>query len=421
MTRTTGPRATRSGGWGDPRVARVIAAAAGTGLGALGVGALGAAGIGWLYSGRILDTRRVLLYPERVLGVVVDEEPGVVVLASSRLTRQRGTWGLSSADGLAVVGDVLSDDGTEVRRPLLSGPAPAAGAAVGIEPNPFDPDPSVRGLGFEEVVVDAPVGPAPAWLVPGAADGPLGADTWIVAVHGRGGRRREALRVLPALHATGATTLVTTYRNDTEAPFSDDRWDHLGDSEWLDTAAALRFALDRGARRIVLYGWSMGGAITGQVLDRAEEADAVAAVVWDAPLTDWRATLRQQARNRGLPPGFSALATAVTTRRIGIDFDRFDLAARPPARRPPTLLIHSAEDTAVPVSSSRRLVAAVADLGWPLRYVEVAGVEHTASWNADPGAYETAVTSFLVETLVGEAAGGGGRQRPVSGAGTMGS
>jgi hypothetical protein len=35
-----------------------------------------------------------------------------------------------------------------------------------------------------------------------------------------------------------------------------------------------------------------------------------------------------------------------------------------------------------------------------MRYLEVPVVEHTASWNADPAAYERAITSFLDEVLV---------------------
>ncbi|MDN5748026.1 MAG: peptidase, partial [Pseudonocardia sp.] len=60
-----------------------------------------------------------------------------------------------------------------------------------------------------------------------------------------------------------------------------------------------------------------------------------------------------------------------------------------------TLLVHSSEDTAVPVSASRALAAVAPSLGWPLRYVEVPGVEHTAAWNADPAAYEHLVSTFL--------------------------
>jgi uncharacterized protein len=348
-------------------------------------------GIGWFYSSLLLDPTLRPVYPERVLDV--DAAAATVTLAANRLTAQPGTWGLRWSDGLAVIGPVLAHRSGTVVRSLLAGPMPRAGTAAVIDTGPFDPDPAARGLAFSTVDIATPLGPSPAWLVPAAG------DTWVVMVHGRGGSRREALRVLPALHERGFPVLVPSYRNDEEAPASPDGHYHLGDTEWRDIEAAVRFALDGGARHVVLFGWSMGGAITAAFLDRSSDASSVAAVVWDSPLVDWRATLRQQARNRRLPPGLTPFATSITSRRIGIDFDRFDLRRRPPAVRPPTLIVHSTEDTAVPVGPSRALAAAAPALDWPMEYVEVPDVEHTGSWNADPEAYEQVVTGFLAEVL----------------------
>jgi uncharacterized protein len=381
---------------------RRVGAGVGVGLG-VGLGA-GAAGLGWFYSSVLLDTSTSRVLPERVLAA----GGGTVTLMATRLTLQPGTWGLrwvtDTGDRLAVIGPVEAVRGrsgrrrpAEVVRPLLAGPVPEPGTAAVLDAGPFDPDPRARDLPFEDVDVPGPLGDYPAWFVPG--NGGAWGDVWVVLVHGRGGSRREALRVLPALHARGHPQLVVTYRNDVGAPASPDGYQHLGDTEWEDVAAAVRYARDRGARRVVLFGWSMGGAVTGALLDRSPEAAAVGAVIWDAPLVDWHATLRQQARNRRLPPGLSPLASLVASRRIGIDFDRFDLRRHPPTVRPPTLVVHSTGDTAVPASASRALVAAAPELGWPMRYLEVPDVEHTASWNADPAAYERAVTSFLDEVL----------------------
>jgi uncharacterized protein len=373
---------------------RRVGAGVGLGVG-VGLGA-GAAGLGWFYSSVLLDTSSRSVFPERVLQAA----DGTVTLAATRLTLQPGTWGLrwpsAAGDRLAVIGPLVqvpAPAGDTVVRRLLAGPVPEPGTAAVLDAGPYDPDPGARGIPFEEVEVPGPLGDYPAWWVPGDD------DAWVVLVHGRGGSRREALRVLPALHARGHPQLVVSYRNDEGAPASPDGYHHLGDTEWEDVEAAIRYARTRGARRIVLFAWSMGGAVTGAVLDRSPEASAVAAVIWDAPLVDWRATLRQQARNRRLPSGLSPLASLAASRRIGIDFDRFDLRRHPPAVRPPTLLVHSTGDTAVPVSASRALVAAAPDLDWPMRYFEVPDVEHTGSWNADPAAYEHAVTSFLDEVL----------------------
>ena len=347
-------------------------------------------GAGWFYSRLLLAPRVQRVYPERVL----DANADTVTLAASRLTVQPGVWGLrwpSAPDGtLAAIGEIIERRNGAVERRLLDGPTPPVGTEAVIDAGPFDPDPSARGLAFEEVQVPTPLGPAPAWVVPAGTG-----STWAVMVHGRGGRRREALRVLPAVAKVGVTSLVISYRNDEGAPPSPDGRYHLGDTEWEDLEAAVEFAVSRGAERIVLVGWSMGAAIIGAFLDRSRLAELTTAVVWDAPLADWRATLRQQARNRRLPAGMAHLATAVTRHRIGIDFDRFDLTRNPPAVRPPTLVFHSSGDTVIPVSVSRRLAAAAPSLGWSVQYVEVPDVEHTASWNADPEAYEATVTTFL--------------------------
>jgi dipeptidyl aminopeptidase/acylaminoacyl peptidase len=364
---------------------RVVRTGVGVGLGSLAV----PVGIGWLYAGVLLDTTIRTLYPERVL----DADADTVTLAPGGLAQQPGTWGLRWPTGFALVGPVQAAERAGVVRPLLAGPPPPPGVEAMLDAAAFEPDPAARGLKFREVEVAAPLGPCPAWFVPGADDDR--GDTWAVLVHGRGGPRREALRILPALHALGLPALVVSYRNDPEAPASPDGRYHLGDTEWLDLEAAMTHAVAAGARRFVLVGWSMGAAIIGALLSRSELAARVAALVWDAPLVDWRATLRQQARIRRLPPALTEVTTRVACRRIGIDFDRFDLRAHPPAVRPPTLLIHTTGDSAVPVQPTRTLATVGPALGWPMTYLEVPDAEHTAAWNADPAAYEDAVTRFL--------------------------
>ncbi len=262
-------------------------------------------------------------------------------------------------------------------------------------------DPGGLGLEWRTVWVATPLGDCPAWFVP--ASGPAPGKTWVIAVHGRGVDRRECLRILPTLHRLGFPVLAITYRNDLGAPASPDGHYHLGDTEWLDLASAAEYARRNGASGLVLYGWSMGAAITSTYLDRAHDASptwaedvaSVRAVVWDSPLLDWRATLHLQAAARRLPSPLTLLATLVTKWRIGIDFDQFDMVRKPPSVRPPTLMFHGDADTAVPVGPARALTSIADGLDWPMRYREVAGAEHTAAWNADPPGYEAEVAEFL--------------------------
>ncbi len=100
-------------------------------------------------------------------------------------------------------------------------------------------------------------------------------------MHGRGARREETIRALAPLLAEGWTCLVPTYRNDEGVPAGPDGRYALGLSEWRDIDAAMGYALARGADELLLAGWSMGGAIVLQALDRSAHADAVGRVVLD--------------------------------------------------------------------------------------------------------------------------------------------
>src|SRR5690606_30213172 len=128
------------------------------------------------------------------------------------------------------------------------------------------------GLPFADVEIDGELGPMPAWRV----DSPRAGSTWAIFVHGINGTREAALRVLPALRRAGLTTLAITYRNDEGAPRAPDGKHHLGMTEWRDVEAAARYAVERGARRLVVIGYSMGGAIVTQFAQRSGLADRVA-------------------------------------------------------------------------------------------------------------------------------------------------
>ena len=297
-------------------------------------------GVGWYYSGELLEPEEVTQrYPETALG----KDGENVVLAESKLTLLRGTFGVVWPGGAAKVGDVSSSKDGRVERPLLEGTAPPDGTKVRIETDVYEGNPKTTlGLVYSEVRVPSELGEMPAWFVPAEKN-----DTWVITVHGRGASREEALRVVPQLHSAGLPVLLITYRNDEGAPASPDGLYHLGDTEWRDVEASIKYAQSQGAQKIVLYGWSMGGAIVGQTLARSSVAAAVNGVILDSPVTNWTQTLDLQAANRGVPVWLTPIAELVSGWRADIDFDRFDLVRNPPALKPPTLLFHGSADGTV--------------------------------------------------------------------------
>ena len=244
--------------------------------------------------------------------------------------------------------------------------------------------------------------PMPAWLVPPAPGVPA-RDTWAVLVHGRGATREECLRALPILHRLGFPALVMTYRNDAGAPSSRGGRYHLGDAEWSDVEAGLLVAAERGAAEVVLFGWSMGGAIVLQVVARSWAADRVRAVVLDAPVLDWQHVLDHHTRLQGLPGPVGRLAQGVLQHRaarrlLGVDaplaLDRLDWVTRAAELRVPLLILHSDDDEFVPAEPSRRLASARPDV---VTYVPTRGARHTKEWNVDSDAWDSAVARFLLE------------------------
>jgi pimeloyl-ACP methyl ester carboxylesterase len=203
------------------------------------------------------------------------------------------------------------------------------------------------------------------------------------------------------LHGAGLPNLVVSYRNDGEAPRSRAGAYALGASEWRDVDAAISYALRHGADRVILMGWSMGGAVALQAAVSSGNRDRIAGLILDSPVVDWRTVLRFQAalaRVRAPLPDLAmgALQVPFTARLSGADdaisFDRLDMVARADELRAPILILHSEDDGFVPVDASHALRDARPDLVTMPRFTVA---RHTKLWNYDQAAWSEAITSWL--------------------------
>lgn len=394
------PPADRAPGPDSPLLLR-RAAVTGAVLGATAAFASGAGSV----AAAAYFARRVLT-PDRerpddvVVHAVDDDSVTLGATAETVVDGRFGLW-LDAGAGHAKVGAVLDTDtaaGT-VRRELLGVdrgalvPGPARWNAY-FHGGP--PDESL-GLPTEHVAYDGELGAMPAWVVP-PPGGP--GERWAVLVHGRGARREECVRAVPPLLEAGWTCLVSTYRNDDGVPSGVDGRYALGLSEWRDVEAAVRYAVGRGAREVLLMGWSMGGAIVLQTLDRSDTSDLVSRVVLDGPVVDWGDVLAHHARQARLPRHIGPLARMMMSRRwwhriVGVheavDLALTDWVNRADELHHPVLLVHSADDEFVPYGPSRALAAARPDL---VTFAEWHHAPHCAEWNTEPERWERAVREF---------------------------
>ncbi|MCZ9337233.1 alpha/beta fold hydrolase, partial [Streptomyces sp. TRM76130] len=81
-------------------------------------------------------------------------------------------------------------------------------------------------------------------------------------------------------------------RGDAGAPRPPGGLRRFGETEWRDLDAAVRYAVDHGARKVVLLGWSTGATMALHTATRSALRDRIAGLVLDSPVLDWRATVR---------------------------------------------------------------------------------------------------------------------------------
>lgn len=378
------------------------------GVAAVTLSAAGVVSAATYFARKIVTPDRLKPDDTQILGFEDDS----VSVALTPETEQPGRYGLWFDGGLghARVGAVLEVDQVSgrVRRSLEGvdfgelrvGPARWDQYYFAGDP------PDTLGLACRDVEIDSELGMLAAWEVPADVElpAPGGAtDRWAILVHGRGAERGECLRAVPALHDLGFTALIPMYRNDIGAPPSPDGRYSLGLSEWRDCEAALLYAVDAGAREIVMFGWSMGGAIVLQTLDRSWLSDRVTAVVLDAPVIDWADVLRHHGALNKIPGPIGSLSRSLighrwSRRLVGVH-EPIDVALtnwenRSGELKHRTLLIHSLDDEFVPAGPSISLAAKRPDL---VRFEPWQQARHTKEWNVDPQRWDAVVRDFLTE------------------------
>ncbi len=361
------------------------------------VGVLGLMGLASLRMARRVVTPAVRTADTRILGLDVAAQ--TITLERTPDTALPGRYGLftSGTERYIKLGSVLAEDDTTVKRKLLTEIGPDSRLAPDAAFSGWYYDgPEQLHLPYSSELIGSPAGPCPAWFFPGRPD----ADVWVLQVHGRGTTRAECLRAVPVFHTLGFPVLVVSYRNDGEAPRSRSGTYTLGATEWRDVDAAIGFARRRGARRIILMGWSMGGAISLQVELNSPRRDLIAGLILESPVVDWRVVLGYQAKLMHVPAAVSGLAlgalqsdwAAPFTRSAPIAFDRMDAVARAAELQHPILVLHSDDDGFVPSDASHDLVVARPDLV-ELQVFEVA--RHTKLWNYDQERWSTSIRSWL--------------------------
>lgn len=379
--------------------------------GALGAGALGIAGItvatatsalAGYFARRIVTPEKTRVDDVAILAVISKGPEQHVVLGATADTIIDGIYGLYFNNGQAhaVIGPLVSyvpGEGSVTRQVIEVIGGDLRTAASGQWSGSIFHDPEELGLTSEDVVLQLPNGPAPAWLV----RAPDAVSTWAITVHGRGATRNEGLRTLAATQKLGMNTLLISYRNDDDAPATADGRYGLGVTEWADVEVAIDYALEHGAKDVVLFGFSMGGAISLQCADLAHNRAHILALVLDAPVIDWINVLAHQARMNRIPDYVGKYGQLMLSHSLGryvtglaapVDLKSMDWVTRAVELRTPTLILHSVDDDFVPFEPSAELAKRNPEM---VTFEPFSKARHTKEWNVDSARWENAVQAWL--------------------------
>ncbi|HEX4444035.1 MAG TPA: alpha/beta fold hydrolase [Galbitalea sp.] len=374
-----------------------VLAGAGIALGAVvAAGLIGAASLTVYVARRVVTPSKTRVEDLRILG----STETTITLSKSLDTLLPGRYGLwfSEGAGHARIGRVLEVGPRFVTRELVAvDHGDLSTAARGSVAGWFYLDPSELEFPYSDVEIETPIGPAPAWLIPAARR----TKRWMIGVHGRGVRRQECLRAVGVAREHGYTSLLVSYRNDGDAPPSNDRRYGLGGTEWVDVDAALSYAIANGATEVVLMGWSMGGAISLQVATRSANAGMIRGLILESPVVNWIDTINYQTDSQRVPRPISTGAQKLISSAWGapftgqespIDLARLNFVARADELGLPILIMHSADDGYVPPYASRELALLRPDI---VTFDEFTVARHAKLWNYDPDRFTSDIATWL--------------------------
>ncbi|MDR6970798.1 alpha/beta fold hydrolase [Leifsonia shinshuensis] len=366
---------------------------------------LGTAALGAVVTTRVARTviTPVRRRPQNQTIRSFDEDAGTVTLRATPDASMPGRFGLwwGGDTAFAKVGGLIERGDGSVTRELEGvefGELRAGRARIS---GYYYLQPEELGLPVMSAEIPTDLGQAPAWIFPAPDDADPG--RWVIQVHGWGASRQEGLRAVRVFHESGFTCLLASYRNDGDAPESEDRRYGLGGTEWRDIEAAIGYAVEHGARSIVLMGWSMGGAVVLQTITRGKGLEHVTGIVLESPVIDWIDTLEYQGNMLRIPDVMTRAALRlieaewsgpITGQGAPIDLRSMDFVARASELSLPMLILHSDDDGFVPSTGSRALAEARSDI---VTLVPFDTALHTKLWNYDEAKWTSAIAGWLAE------------------------
>ena len=363
-------------------------------------------GGGWYFADMIEKDGLKIDHSEDPLDLLIVDFPTItgssITLTSARPDendledlRRYSRWGLVSESASGYLNELISENSEKhiTRKFTVVSGNFKKGDLVRLDRSVFSNPTNIPGVkNNKTITVEGPLGPLTAWLIPPFNQESM-SNKWAILVHGRTADKKEALRTIPALAASGFTTLIINYRNDLGTTPDPSGYYQFGRTEWADIEPFVKYATKNDGNTILLGGFSMGGSIVVNFMLKSTLANEIDLLFLNSPMLDFGSTVDLGARERGVPGFITWTAKLISSLRFSINWGELNYLTKTEMIRIPILLIHGDKDDTVPVETSRALALQSPEL---VNYFEFEGANHVASWNSNPELYEQIVKSFLL-------------------------
>jgi len=258
--------------------------------------------------------------------------------------------------------------------------------------------PADYDLGYEDISFTTGDGlTLGGWYIPAPKPPSHGAGAMctVVVCSGHNGSMDSDAGAAPWLHAAGFDVLMFDWRGRGR---SQGRYASMGTLERLDLLAAVDFARSRGAGRVGVLGFSMGGAVA---LSTAASCPGIDAVCSDGGYARIDSAVTCGLRERGVSePLATIVGSAIVTvagLRLGVDLRQANPLRWAGGIAPrPVLFIHGERDPLVPIAE---VEAMLARCGEPKELWRVREAGHRDIHERQPEEYRRRVIDFFSRAL----------------------
>jgi len=217
-------------------------------------------------------------------------------------------------------------------------------------------------------------------------------DDWVIHVHGWNASVDETSRTFRFLNQAGYKNLALAWPSDFYPWGTGDRVCNYGATESQVLSEAINFATAEGARRIFIFGYSMGTTLIANHLVTHGSA-SITGVILDSPLVDLRHTLTASMLRLKVSERRIELSLAIGQKKLAAMSTSFEqLSYTLLETMPKTLVFYATKDEFLDMSPVTQMALVRAD---EVQTVDVQSAGHCRTFNQNPERYLAELLSFL--------------------------